>query len=181
MKRDEIVVGEDNWILVKGESYAVMGNIAYPLDSGALNLNWQDDRAELISAGVVIDFAIGDLEISESREALEYTDTTKKVITKKLESIIKRLPDVLGEKFEECETLWEVKCLYNQAFAHGGFGQKIRKLVETKGIMWNGVKVTNGNFSTQEWKNEDLELKAFSKTNSYGRRKRVRGEEVHNI
>jgi len=181
LKRDEIVVGEDNWNLVKGESYAVMGNIAYPLDSGALNLNWQDDRAELISAGAVIDFAIGDLEISASREALQYTDKTKKVITKKLESIIKRLPDVLGEKFEECETLWEVKCLYNQAFAHGGFGQKIRKLVETKGIMWNGVKVTNGNFSTQEWKNEDLELKAFSKPNSYGRRKRVRGEEVHNI
>ena len=37
LKRDEIVVGKDNWNLVKGESYAVMGNIAYPLNYSALN------------------------------------------------------------------------------------------------------------------------------------------------
>ena len=181
LKRDEVIVSKDNWDLVKGKSYAVMGNIAYPLDANALNLNWQDDRSELISAGVVIDFAIGDLEISASREALQYTDNTKSVITKKLESIIKSLPDVLGEKFEECESLWEVKCLYNEAFAHGGFGQKIRKIVETKGVMWNGIKVSSGYFSTQKWKNEDLELKAFGKPNSYGKRKRVRGEEGNSI
>ena len=181
LKRDEVIVSKDNWNLVKGKSYAVMGNIAYPLDPNALNLSWQDDRSELISAGVVIDFAIGDLEISASREALQYTDNTKSVITKKLESIIKALPDVLGEKFEECESLWEVKCLYNEAFAHGGFGQKIRKIVETKGVMWNGIKVSSGYFSTQKWKNEDLELKAFGKPNSYGRRKRVRGEEGNSI
>ena len=181
LRRDEVVVGKDNWTLVKGNSYAVMGNIAYPLDSSALNLNWQDERAELISAGIVIDFAIGDLEISASREALQYTDKTKKVIINKLEAIIKELPDVLGEKFEECDTLWEVKCLYNEAFAHGGFGQKIRKLVETKGVMWNGIKVSSGNFSKNKWKDEDIELKIFSKPNSYGNRKRVRGEEGQNI
>jgi hypothetical protein len=181
LKRDEVVVGKDNWTLVKGNSYAVMGNIAYPLDSSALNLNWQDERAELISAGIVIDFAIGDLEISASREALQYTDTTKKVIINKLEAIIKELPDVLGEKFEECDTLWEVKCLYNEAFAHGGFGQKIRKLVETKGVMWRGIKVSSGSFSKNKWKDEDIELKVFSKPNTYGTRKRVRGEEGQNI
>jgi len=181
LKRDEVVVGKDNWNLVKGDSYAVMGNIAYPLDSSALNLNWQDERADLISAGVVIDFAIGDLEISASREALQYTDKTKKVIINKLEAIIKQLPDVLGERFEECKTLWEVKCLYNEAFRHGGFGQKIRKIVETKGILWNGIKVTNGDFSKRKWKDEDIELKIFTKPNNYGTRKRVRGEEGQNI
>ena len=181
LEQDEVVVTKDNWSLVKGDSYAVMGNIAYPLDYSALNLGWQDERADLISAGVVIDFAIGDLEISASREALQYTDKTKDVIIKKLEAIIKQLPDVLGEKFDECDTLWDVKILYNEAFRHGGFGQKIRKIVETKGILWNGIKVTNGTFSTQKWKSEHLELKHFSKPNHYGNRKRVRGEEASNI
>ena len=106
LKRGEIVVGKDNWNLVKGESYAVMGNIAYPLDYSALNLNWQDEKSDLISSGIVIDFAIGDLEISASREALQYTEKTKKIITNKLDEIIKALPSVLGEKFEECDTLW---------------------------------------------------------------------------
>ena len=99
------MVGKDNWNLVKGESYAVMGNIAYPLDYSALNLNWQDEKSDLISSGIVIDFAIGDLEISASREALQYTDKTKKVIINKLDEIIKALPSVLGEKFEECDCL----------------------------------------------------------------------------
>ena len=181
LKRDEVVVGKDNWNLVKGDSYAVMGNIAYPLDSGALNIGWQDEKADLISSGVVIDFAIGDLEISASREALQYTDQTKKVIINKLNEIIKELPSVLGEKFEECDTLWEVKHLYNEAFRHGGFGQKIRKIVETKGILWNGIKVTNGEFSKRKWKDEYIELKYFSKPNSYGNRKRVKGDEAQNI
>jgi len=181
LERDEVVVTKDNWSLVKGDSYAVMGNIAYPLDYSSLNLSWQDERSDLISSGVVIDFAIGDLEISASREALQYTDATKKVITNKLDEIIKALPDVLGEKFEECKTLWEVKCLYNQAFSHGGFGQKIRKIVETKGIIWNGVKVTNGHFSTQKWKSEHIELKHFRKPDRYGNRKRVRVQEATHI
>ena len=181
LKRDEVVVGKDNWNLVKGDSYAVMGNIAYPLSSGALNIGWQDDKADLISSGVVIDFAIGDLEISASREALQYTDSTKKVIINKLNEIIKALPSVLGEKFEECDTLWEVKHLYNEAFRHGGFGQKIRKIVETKGILWNGIKVTNGDFSKRKWKDELIELKYFSKPNGYGSRKRVKGDEAQNI
>ena len=182
LKRDEIVVGKDNWNLVKGESYAVMGNIAYPLNYSALNLGWQDEKSDLISSGVVIDFAIGDLEISASREALQYTDATKKAIINKLDEIIKALPSVLGEKFEECDTLWDVKVLYNQAFAHGGFGQKIRKIVETKGILWNGIKVTNGDFSKRKWKDEDIELKVFNPDRTrYGTRKRVRGDEAQNI
>ena len=173
LKKDDVVISKDNWSLVKGDSYAVMGNISYPVDYSSLNLGWQSDETELISSGVVINFNIGDLEISASREALQYTEATKSAIIKKLEEIIKALPDVLGEQFKECESLWEVKKLYNQAFSHGGFGQKIKKIVETKGIMWNGIKVTSGNFSTIQWGSEKIELVAYKKPNGYGRGKRV--------
>jgi hypothetical protein len=176
LKKDDVVIGKDNWSLVKGDSYAVMGNIAYPLDYSTLNLGWQTDEAELINSGVVINFDIGDLEISASREALQYTEGTKSAIINKLHEIIKALPDVLGEQFKECESLWEVKKLYNQAFSHGGFGQKIRKIVETKGIMWNGIKVTNGNFSTLKWSSEKIEVIAYRRPNGYGRSKRVSGD-----
>jgi hypothetical protein len=181
LKQSEVVIQKDNWKLVKGDSFAVMGNIAYPLDSDALNLNWQEDRSDLISAGIVIDFGIGDLEISASREALQYTDKTKNVILTKLESIIKQLPDVLGDKFKECKTLWEVKSLYNEAFAHGGFGQKIKKLVETKGIKWNNINVTSGFFDKQKWKDSDIELKLFRRPDRYSRKKRVKGNDSQKI
>ena len=180
LEKSKVIIEKDNWRLVEGDSHAIMGNISYPLDSGALNIGWQDERAELLSSGVEIDFAIGDLEISASREALQYTDRTKKAIIKTLETIIKALPDALGEKFKECETLWDAKMLYNDAFKHGGFGGKIKKIVDTKGISWNNLKVKSGIFDKQKWKDSDLELKIFSKPRHYDN-KRVKGQEAQNL
>ena len=180
LEKSKVIIEKDNWRLVEGDSHAIMGNISYPLDSGALNIGWQDERAELLSSGVEIDFAIGDLEISASREALQYTDRTKKAITDILETILKALPDALGEKFKECETLWDAKMLYNDAFKHGGFGGKIKKIVDTKGISWNNLKVKSGIFDKQKWKDSDIELKIFNKPRHYDN-KRVKGQEAQNI
>jgi len=181
LEKSKVIIKKDNWRLVEGDSHAIMGNISYPLDSNALNLGWQDERADLLSSGVEIDFGIGDLEISASREALQYTDRTKKAILKVLEGILKALPDTLGEKFKECETLWDAKVLYNDAFSHGGFGGKIKKIVETKGVKWNGISVKSGQFNKQKWKDADLELKVFSKPAHYNNSKRVRGQEGQQI
>ena len=180
LEKSKVIIEKDNWRLVEGDSHAIMGNISYPLDSGALNIGWQDERAELLSSGVEIDFAIGDLEISASREALQYTDRTKKAIIDILETILKALPDALGEKFKECETLWDAKMLYNDAFKHGGFGGKIKKIVDTKGISWNNLKVKSGIFDKQKWKDSDIELKIFNKPRHYDN-KRVKGQEAQNI
>jgi len=182
-KKSKVIIAKDNWKLVDGDSYAIMGNIAYPIDAGALNLSWQEPLYELISSGVEIVFNIGDLEISASREALQYTEATKKSMMTTLQSIIDALPDVLGEKFNECKTLWEAKVLYNKAFAHGGFGGKIKKIVDNKGIKWNGIIVKSGHFDNSKWKQEDIEVKAFTKPHqTYGRgAKRVRGNESNNI
>ena len=181
LEKSKVIIEKDNWRLVEGDSHAIMGNISYPLDSGALNIGWQDERAELLSSGVEIDFDIGDLEISASREALQYTDRTKKAIISTLEAIIKALPDALGEKFKECETLWDAKILYNDAFKHGGFGGKIKKIVDTKGITWNNRKIKSGIFDKQKWKDSDLELKLFAKPQRYNGNKRVRGQEAQNL
>jgi len=181
LEKSKVIIEKDNWRLVEGDSHAIMGNISYPLDSSALNIHWQDERAELLSSGVEIDFKIGDLEISASREALQYTDRTKKAILGILETILKALPDALGEKFKECKTLWDAKVLYNDAFKHGGFGGKIKKIVDTKGITWNNLKVKSGIFDKQKWKDSDLELKIFAKPHHYNNNKRVRGQEAQNI
>jgi len=181
LEKSKVIIKKDNWRLVEGESHAIMGNISYPLDSSALNIGWQDERAELLSSGVEIDFNIGDLEISASREALQYTDRTKKAIITVLEGILKALPDTLGERFKECDTLWDAKILYNDAFSHGGFGGKIKKLVDTKGIKWNGISIKSGQFNKQKWKDSDLELKVFNKPAHYSGNKRVRGQEAQQI
>lgn len=179
LKEGKITAKGDNWKMIQGESYAVMGNIAYPLDHSALNLGWQDKRTELINAGVVINFNIGDLEISASREALQYTGRTKSSIIAKLDKIIEDLPEILSKEFANCKTLWEAKCLYNEAFSYGGFGYTINKLMQAKGVFWNGVKITNNQFINHEW-GRKVEIRSYSK-DRYSKRKKVKAVDVNHI
>ena len=76
-------MSSDDWTIRQhGDSYAVMGNIAYPLSTNALDYEYRSTRYELLNdVGLTIYFKIGDLDISASREALQYTDETKKTIT----------------------------------------------------------------------------------------------------
>ena len=69
-----------------GEAIAVMGNIGYPIDEYSLNLKNDDERKlkTLLCKNLRLDVEIGDLEISASREKLQYTDYTRKQIIEKL-------------------------------------------------------------------------------------------------
>jgi hypothetical protein len=178
------LVESANWKLVDGKSIAVMGNIAYPLNTGSLNLEYNSIEYDLINAGVIIDFKIGDLEISASREALQYTDKTKQTIINQIKTIIDSLPKVLESKFDECKTVYDAKLLYNEAFSHGGFGSKIKSIVKKKGgIKFDNFSISNGTFDFQPY-SKGIEVKHFYKPNNYGygsKSKRVKGEDISNI
>lgn len=193
---DETVIfssDSGDWKLVQGQSVAIMGNIAYELDSSALNLSWtsrhsqEEGLYELVNAGVRLTFNIGELDIAASREALQYTDGTKKAILKRLNNCINEIPTVLEKRFEDCDTLWNAKLLYNTAFSHGGFGHHIRKIVEKKGIKWTdssgkAITVKDSQFDLSEWKNDEANVYVFNKQRGYNRTtKRVRSEEMNHI
>ena len=194
---DETVIFSNDsgsWKLVQGQAVAIMGNIAYELDSGALNLSWsgshneEEGLYELVNAGVRLTFDIGELDIAASREALQYTDDTKSAILKRLNGCIKEIPVILEKRFQDCATLWDAKLLYDTAFSHGGFGHHIRKVVEKKGIKWvnpNGKTVTvkDSNFDLSEWKNDEATAWVFTKKNRHYRHSptRVKGEELNHI
>ena len=86
----------------------------------------------------------------------------------------------LGKNSKNAKQCGTPKILYNDAFKHGGFGGKIKKIVDTKGITWNNRKIKSGIFDKQKWKDSDLELKIFSKPRHYDN-KRVKGQEAQNI
>ena len=104
------------------DSFAIMGNIAYPIDRHALNFTYGDNRDKLLqSCPVNLHVPIGDLEVAASREALQYTDQTKGAILKKLDTIIFNLPKILSRSFADCKTMWDAKLLFDATFSHGGF------------------------------------------------------------
>ena len=123
----------DDWtIRDNGDSVAVMGNIAYPLSTSALDLSYGTPEYQLVSdVSLCLYVNIGDLDISASREALQYTDETKQAIISKLKSILKQIPQMISDEMKDCKNLWEAKMVYGKLFSHGGLGHRLRGILES--------------------------------------------------
>ena len=96
-----------------GEAVAVMGNIGYPIDFDSLNYEGEDfyDLQNLCHDNLILDIEIGELEISASREQLQYTDNTKETIIEKLKNVRDEIISIIKADFDNCETMFEAKCL----------------------------------------------------------------------
>jgi hypothetical protein len=176
------VMSSDDWtIRQNGDSYAVMGNIAYPLKSSSLDYEYRSTRYELLNeVGLTIYFKIGDLDISASREALQYTDETKKTITRKLDEILAEIPRKISETMKDCKNLWDAKCVYGDLFKHGGIGSSLSRVLDRQQLKWTNplgfqTKIEDNTFSFA--KKMDAEVRLFQKPHSYSRKKRVTAEE----
>jgi len=83
------------------ECFAIMGGVTYPVD--VYQINDYDDKHEnlgyhqLMRNGLVMKFAMGELDFTPARDALKYTDETKAAIIKKLQKITSDLPVMLNE------------------------------------------------------------------------------------
>ena len=86
-------------------SYAIMGNIEYPLDiPNNMDLG---DVGHLLRCGLVIEFNIGELDIQASREGLSYIPETVAAIKAKLEAVNNVLADKVANEVNAIENKWE--------------------------------------------------------------------------
>ena len=133
----------------KGEAIAVMGNIGYPIDVYSLgDFNEEEKKIqELLCGNLVMKFDIGDLEISASREKLQYTDYTRKNIKKKLKTVSDELISVISKEFSGCKTLWDAKCLMGSIFDMASNLYNLRNFVAEK-MKFKGKKIGDTSIST---------------------------------
>jgi len=162
-----------------GGSYAVMGNIAYPLSTSALGIQYRTPEYSMIEdVSLTVYFNIGDLEISASREALQYTDASKAVILKKIKSIIKQIPIKISDNLKACKNLYEAKCIYGDLYSHGGLASSLQSVIG-KSLTWNGKKVSDNHFSFNQ--KTLAEVRVFELPPQYSRKKRVTADESNAI
>jgi hypothetical protein len=108
---------------IRNGSFAVMGNIAYPIDRYTLKIDRYDADDEtkaceaLISCGVDLTFSVGQLEIAASRETLHFDDRTVRNIKAQALVAVNELTDIVNEKFTVCKTKWEAICLWDEIFS----------------------------------------------------------------
>lgn len=91
-----VVLEGTGWKLYERQSYsdramAVMGCVGYPLDMNALS-NLSYEYRSLLESPFVFDFALGDLDITPSREALSYDERTIKHIEAAVMRMVAELP-----------------------------------------------------------------------------------------
>ena len=152
------------WGIRKYEGYgmdtralAVMGRVAYPLDSRALD---KLGAAELAILGmpVVINFEIGDLEVAASREGLGYDPRTQENIR----SAVSRIIAELGKQFEteiaDAPTEWEARARWGKIFTHSNpYRSNLERAFGNAGLQWQGTLIREPHVTLKPadlWDNE---------------------------
>lgn len=114
--RDTLVSGQ-GWRIYAGAGMAkaIMGNIAYPIQADRVHDVTPHQRT-MLNINIEIDFPIGSLEFTPSRETLSYKKRTSEVIRKHLDEIIKEVNAEVSKRFTTCKSLWEARVLAHTLF-----------------------------------------------------------------
>ncbi len=138
VNKPEIILNGTGWSKYRGsyttQSYARMGLVNYPLGS-----NWSISAAEssILQSCVIIDFPIGSLEVTPSREALSYTKVTIEKIRERIAEVAAEVKVNLNQKIKDAKNLWDAKLIHYD-IQHGEYGS-FRDLVSN--LEYNGVKL----------------------------------------
>ena len=120
--------------------YALMGNVAYPIDIQVLT-GISDQQRRMLALAPVFDFDIGDLEVSASRESLGYDKRTIDNILKVADVMFSEFVAQVNKEFDACESLWQAKMKWHML----GY-DVLRALGNNHKFFWRGTPFTGGGF-----------------------------------
>ena len=164
-ENDEILFSGEGWKWLSkedryGDAIAVMGNIAYPVERYSLNLKDDDHKlSNLLKPNLVMVFDIGDLEISASREKLQFTDKTKNAIVDRLKTTEEQIVEKAMEQFGECDSMFAAKCLYGSLMDFTSGLYEFRDILSKK-LTWKGEKISSDHYYFEA---EDVDPHGYSK------------------
>jgi hypothetical protein len=147
------------WRLTKeSPSIAIMGEIAYPIDTNSMGnvLPWEQ---KILDAGVEFDFAVGEVQVTASREELQMDKSTVAIIHERLSDIKSSMGQIVSEGFKNCKNLFDAKKLYYELIMTGGIKGIINGVLTE--ITWNGLVL----------KDSEIELKGIAKLIIYSETK----------
>lgn len=134
-------------------SHAIMGGVAYPINAHSINLDDVEENKNnhlynlLAHDGLYINFDLGELKLHHSRESLEYSKATQKVLIDKVIQIKSELSEIAKEKLAGSNDFWEAK--KNYARIINALPHQIRGVLESH-FTWKGHKIDSFAFN-QVW------------------------------
>jgi len=120
---------------------ARQGCVIYPIDRGAMaDEALSYTQLELLNSPLFIDFPIGDVDITPSRETLSYDDATKKNIAKRLVEIENEIVGRVEVAISGAKTLWEARRELNSVLGEYSLPSTIRDFIKGN-AKWRGETV----------------------------------------
>jgi transposase len=129
---DKFAVKKSTW----GDSYAIMGNVAYELDHSDMDL--VPEHVKLINSGVDFFFEIGELEPAASREKLSLTKKTVQNLKDRFDHVLAEVAKELEKNVSNAKTRWEAMCLFSAAKK-----SSIGQIAKVPSISWNDIEVND--------------------------------------
>ena len=140
----EYTLTGESWGIRKGyhEAYALMGQIAYPIDTDVFE-EYEGNIKSLLKSPIVIKFNIGELNMTPSREQLSYNSYTKEAIENKANKILGEMKEILEVSFDDCRDLWSARMHYCSLQDYGNILNKITGIFDKDTVEWQGQKLWN--------------------------------------
>lgn len=139
---------------IRDYSYALMGNVAYPISFDAIKTTTADENKTIrrfrYVKGLVVDFPLGELGFTTNREALEYNKKTNSAL---LECIYKVTADIklaIQNSLDECPNLFLAlkKAVELRNFFNNHFGDDLNKELIGDHLTYKGNAFPEGFFKT---------------------------------
>jgi Histidine kinase-, DNA gyrase B-, and HSP90-like ATPase len=127
----------------QNHAYALMGNVAYPLDMDSMS-NLDDLQQQILALPIVIQFNIGDMEVAASRESLGYDDRTVANIKNRLTAVGLEVKAQYEDRIASAPTLFMAHRKYDEIFgSNNPEYYTLREMFKDQQLLWNG-KIVNG-------------------------------------
>jgi len=145
-------------------SVVIMGNVAYPFNSSIMSQEinnlfsekvGKDCYAPSLAYNFIFYVDIGTVEVSASREDLQYTDFTKKNLVQLLDGFFSELVEKINGKIENAANIFEAKRLFQETFCNL-FTQSNTFNFLGKKCNWKGFDVSEADVNFHFSQDENL-------------------------
>lgn len=162
----QIVRGKN--FLFRGTDYssymhACLGRVAYPIDFNTLGLSSSD-----YSLPIAVRLEIGEINVTVSRESLDYSENTIKILKKKLTEAKKEITELLAKQYSNIISLqdyFNVKNEFGNLKFPNGVIINVGRLIEQK-----DVDFSNFRYNFMKMPNDKQLFRFFFEVKSYGKK-----------
>lgn len=156
--------------LFRGDKYSssmhvCLGRVAYPIDYDVLGLSSSDYYLP-----IALKLEVGDVNVTVSRESIDYSEQTIKMLKKKLEEAKEEITALISKQYKNIKTLeqyFTVKTDFGKLEFPNGASLYVGNLIKQKDVDFSNFK-----YQFMKMPNDKQLFRFFFETSMYGKKPR---------